>query len=44
MAEKKAKKLPEGQKVEMLQRAQKKYNSFAKNTLPSGLSPMQEKL
>ena len=43
MAEKKAKKLPEGQKVEMLQRAQKKYNSFAKNTLPSGLSPMQEK-
>ena len=43
MTEKKAKKLPEGQKVEMLTKAQHKYKNFAKNTLPSGLSPMQEK-
>jgi hypothetical protein len=43
MAEKKSKKLPEGQKVQMLENAQQKYQNFAKNTLPSGLSAMQEK-
>ena len=41
MTKKKAKDLPEGQKVKLLDNAQNKYNSFAKNTLPSGLSPMQ---
>ena len=43
MAEKKSKKLPEGQRVKMLENAQQKYQNFAKNTLPSGLSAMQEK-
>ena len=43
MTKRKANKLPKQQKVKMLDNAQKKYNSFAKNTLPSGLSPMQEK-
>ena len=43
MAEKKSKKLPEGQRVKMLENAQQKYQNFAKNTLPSGLSTMQEK-
>ena len=43
MAEKKANKLPQEQKVKMLDNAQQKYNNFAKNTLPSGLSAMQEK-
>ena len=43
MTKKKAKNLPEGQKVKMLDNAQQKYQNFAKNTLPSGLSAMQEK-
>ena len=34
---------PKEQKVKMLENAQQKYQNFAKNTLPSGLSAMQEK-
>ena len=43
MTKRKANKLPKEQKVKMLEKAQQKYHNFAKNTLPSGLSPMQEK-
>ena len=37
------KKISKEEKYKMLDKAQKKYNSFATNKLPGGLSPMQEK-